>query len=230
MIKPFSGNFTRTQGFGENSAIYARFGLKGHNGYDYATPNDTPILAAITGKVVEATSDSTGYGNYIKIENDKEGVLVAHLRRFTVSVGQEVNEGQLIGYSNNTGFSSGPHLHFGYFRKPRDRSNGYSGYIDPAPYFRSTPLPVPPTNMTDLEKKKLVQFDRSVIELFKAGIIPSNASEWFFANEADPDKFTNLVKRLIRDQGANEQNVRDDQHRKTIADVRTKLEEFLRSL
>lgn len=63
----------------------------------------------------------------------------------------------------------------------------------------ASPLPIPPTNMTDLERKKLVQFDRTVNELNKAGYIGTAASEQFFENPMDEDKFTNLIKKLIRD-------------------------------
>ena len=68
---------------------------------------------------------------------------------------------------------------------------------------QSSSLPIPPTNMTDLERKKLVQFDRTVIELNKAGYISSAASEQFFDNPMDEDKFTNLIKRIIRDAKTN---------------------------
>lgn len=68
---------------------------------------------------------------------------------------------------------------------------------------QSSSLPIPPTNMTDLERKKLVQFDRTVIELNNAGYIGSAASEQFFDNPMDEDKFTNLIKRIIRDAKTN---------------------------
>lgn len=140
MNKPFKGEFRITQGFGENPASYSQFGLKGHNGIDYGCPMGTDIIAAHSGKVIEATNDPSGYGNYIKIENDQEGSLYAHLKSFKVAVGDSVSEGQVIGISNNTGNSTGPHLHFGYFKKPRDRKNGYAGYIDPMPFFTTEPM------------------------------------------------------------------------------------------
>ena len=108
--RPFSGNWPLTQGFGENPASYARFGLNGHNGLDYGVPTSTPILAPHAGRVIEASNDPTGYGLYLKIENDKEGSVLAHLKGFEVGVGNTVIEGQVIGSSDNTGNSTGPHL------------------------------------------------------------------------------------------------------------------------
>ena len=142
MIKPFTGGYQLTQGFGENPEKYKQFGMLGHNGLDYAVPNNTPILAAITGTVIETNNDPTGYGLHIKIENDYEGVLTAHLKEFKVKVGEKVSEGQLIAYSDNTGFSTGAHLHFAYFLKPRNRSNGYDGWINPMPFFTSSTPPM----------------------------------------------------------------------------------------
>lgn len=141
MRKPFNGSFPITQGFGGNAAAYAKFGLKGHNGIDYGLPSGTPLVAAISGKVMETTNDPTGYGLYVKLESVQEGALTAHMKSFNVSVGQDVKEGDLIGFSDNTGNSTGPHLHFGYYKMPRDRSNGYNGYIDPTPYFGITSSP-----------------------------------------------------------------------------------------
>ena len=133
MILPFRGNYPLTQGFGLNPTDYAKFGIKGHNGLDYGLPTGTQVIAPHGGKVIEVTNDPAGYGNYIKIENDKEGSVMAHLKVFQVQVGQEVNEGQPIALSDNTGNSTGPHLHWGYFTKPRNRQNGYAGFIDQLP-------------------------------------------------------------------------------------------------
>ena len=202
MTKPFSGNFPLTQGFGLNLRDYAQFGMKGHNGEDYALPGNTPLIAAISGEVVETGNHPAGYGLYIKIENDIEGVITAHMQSFSVNQRQKVTEGQLIGYSDNTGYSTGNHLHFGYFRKPRNRQNGYDGWIDPKPFYTtgSTQLPVPSQpSMTDNERKNNVQMARATIELKKAGLIPTDATEYWHDNPADENKFTNFIKRLIRD-------------------------------
>ncbi len=128
----FEGDFPLTQLFGENPDWYAPFGMDGHNGIDYATPTGTNLYCCIDGQVTEVAYDSNGYGKYIKIENDECGVLYAHMRALsTIPVGATVRAGDTIGQSGNTGNSTGPHLHFGVFPKPRDRSNGYAGYIDP---------------------------------------------------------------------------------------------------
>ena len=142
MRLPFHQTWRLTQGFGENPASYSRFGMKGHNGLDYATPTGTDILAPHNGKVVEVTNDPTGYGLYIKIENDKEGSVLAHLKDSLVSVGTSVTEGQLIAHSDNTGNSTGPHLHWGYYTFPRNRQNGYAGFINQLPLI-SQPAPKP---------------------------------------------------------------------------------------
>ena len=117
--------------------MYKRFGLLGHNGIDMDLPNGTQVIAPHGGKVIEATNDPMGYGNYIKIENDKEGSVLAHLQTFQVKVGDTVSEGQPIALSNNTGNSTGPHLHWGYYLFPRNRQNGYAGYIDQLPLLTS---------------------------------------------------------------------------------------------
>lgn len=127
----FEGNFSLSQGFGEHPEWYARFGMKGHNGIDYALPTGTKLFSCLFGTVTELANDTQGYGLYIKIENDLCGVLYAHLSKTNVKVGDFVEPGRLLGYSGNTGNSTGPHLHFGVFPKPRNRQNGYSGYIDP---------------------------------------------------------------------------------------------------
>lgn len=140
MRLPFNGNYRLTQGFGENPASYARFGLKGHNGLDYGLPTGTQVVAPHGGKVIEATNDPSGYGLYLKIESDKEGSILAHLKSFQVKVGDFVSEGHTVALSNNTGNSTGPHLHWGYYLIPRDRTNGYSGCIDQLPLL-SQPIP-----------------------------------------------------------------------------------------
>lgn len=155
MRRPFNGNYTVTQIFNDSRYRdnYKKFGLLGHNGYDYGTSSGTAILAPHAGKIIETTNDPTGYGNYVKIEDAIQGSVLAHLQSFTVKVGDTVNEGQLVGYSGNTGNSTAPHLHWGYYRLPRNRANGFAGFIDQDPYLKpSTPEPTPPALRADEER------------------------------------------------------------------------------
>ncbi len=85
-----------------------------HNGVDVGIPVGTPIYAVADGIVKATNNDLKGYGLYIVIEHTKVFIcsLSAHLSKFNVKVGQLVKQGQIIGYSGNTGLSSAPHLHF----------------------------------------------------------------------------------------------------------------------
>jgi murein DD-endopeptidase MepM/ murein hydrolase activator NlpD len=146
MRQPVSKVFI-TQEFGVNPDSYARFGFKGHNGKDYRAflPNgdrcyvvgQSEIFAPHNGTVIENAFDQDGYGWYIKIENDKEGSVLAHMNApSSFKVGDTVKEGDLIGYQGLTGNTTGIHLHWGYYRIPRDRANGYGGMIDQRPYIK----------------------------------------------------------------------------------------------
>jgi len=130
-----------TQVFGVNPDAYAKFGLKGHNGLDLRafnpdgtrcyTSGKSPVYAPHGGKTIENAYDPKGYGNYIKIENDKEGSVLAHLdSRSPLAVGSNVSQGQLVGFQGSTGNSTGIHLHWGWYPIPRDRNNGYNGYVN----------------------------------------------------------------------------------------------------
>lgn len=133
MRLPFDGSFQITQNFADPryASSYQRFGIYAHNGIDYATPTWTPLLAPHKGTILEATNDPIGYGNYVKVQSDDETSVLAHMSKLAVNVGDNVEEGQLIGYSGNSGNSTGPHLHWGYFRtRTRNRQNGFNGYID----------------------------------------------------------------------------------------------------
>ncbi len=163
MRKPFENEWPITQLFGENPKNYAQFGLKGHNGTDYGLPTDTEILAPFSGKIIEVGWDKSGYGLYMKIENDKEGCILAHLKDNLLAIGADCSEGQLIAHSDNTGNSTGPHLHFGYYLKPRDTSNGYAGYIDPEPYL-NPPQTDTPADQCKSYKDELEQKNKIIME------------------------------------------------------------------
>ncbi len=87
----------------------------GHTGIDYRADVDAAVVAAADGVVVEADSSgwNGGYGKTILISHGENKITrYGHLDRVLVSAGQRVGGGDLIGYSGNTGRSTGPHLHF----------------------------------------------------------------------------------------------------------------------
>jgi murein DD-endopeptidase MepM/ murein hydrolase activator NlpD len=95
-----------------------------HAGIDIAAPTGTPIWAAKAGTVVVAGVQG-GYGNAVVVDHGGGmTTLYGHQSRIAARTGQQVSQGQLIGYVGNTGNSTGPHLHFetrygGSARNPR---------------------------------------------------------------------------------------------------------------
>lgn len=84
-----------------------------HKGADLGAPYGTPILASKSGTVVEA-GWNTAYGNMVIIDHgDGTSTLYGHSSRLAVQAGQHVSQGQVIAYVGSTGYSTGPHLHFG---------------------------------------------------------------------------------------------------------------------
>ena len=97
-----------------------------HKGVDIGAATGTPIKAAASGSVVISTYSASA-GNYIMI-NHGGGVYTVymHMNSLSVSVGDEVSQGETIGTCGSTGNSTGPHLHFGI------RVNG--SYVNPMNY------------------------------------------------------------------------------------------------
>lgn len=132
-----------TQVFGVNPDAYARFGLAGHNGVDFATPMGTQIVAVDDGEVMESLIDPAGYGEYVKLRHPWGESIYAHLSKRSLLAGG-VRKGGVIGLSGNTGNSTGPHLHFGLRVNPYKRGWPYDGYVDPMPYLQAQATPVTP--------------------------------------------------------------------------------------
>jgi murein DD-endopeptidase MepM/ murein hydrolase activator NlpD len=113
-----------TQYFGDTSFSKTNpqlYGGKGHNGIDFGAPHGTPIKAALAA-VVEATGNTDAvpgcysYGKWVLLRHGNGlSTLYAHLSSINVTDGQSVATGDIIGYSGNTGYSTGPHLHFGLY-------------------------------------------------------------------------------------------------------------------
>lgn len=87
--------------------------LPAHNGLDLTGYINTPIYAAQSGIVVYAGRTAGGYGIHVEIDHGG-GIhtLYGHCNGLAVSVGQVVNQGDLIAYLGSTGWSTGPHCHF----------------------------------------------------------------------------------------------------------------------
>lgn len=81
-----------------------------HRGVDIAVPTGTTVYAAHDGMVTAAAYDSH-YGNYVAIEIDGYTTKYAHMDSLSVSAGQTVEKGAVIGTTGNTGSSTGSHLH-----------------------------------------------------------------------------------------------------------------------
>jgi uncharacterized protein YgiM (DUF1202 family) len=144
LIFPVGGPIT--QNFGENPDFYKQWGYAGHNGVDFGIPNGTPIVAAADGTVDKVGIEDNGYGNFVKMSHmdgaTKYYTYYAHLQSISVSNGQKIKAGTVIGLSNNTGASTGAHLHFGI--KIDGQNPSYKGYLDPMPYLSGVVMTPPP--------------------------------------------------------------------------------------
>lgn len=143
--------------FGFVSPVYTALGLKGHNGLDLMALEGTPVYAAHDGKVTYAGYDgASGLILVIRTEekfDDKDGApqywktIYGHLKTgsLKVTASQKVKTGDLIALADNTGASTGSHLHFGlkpiaqgeqdWLWENTQQNNGYFGAVDPTPYF-----------------------------------------------------------------------------------------------
>ena len=97
--------------------ISCQYGAGGHKGVDFAAAGNTPIRAVASGKVITSAYHYS-YGNYVMVYHgtDDQGVsyttLYAHMIQTpSVSVGQAVSQGDVLGYVGSTGNSTGNHLH-----------------------------------------------------------------------------------------------------------------------
>jgi murein DD-endopeptidase MepM/ murein hydrolase activator NlpD len=113
-----------------NGPVVSPFGMRWgrlHAGIDIAVPSGTPIHAADSGRVV-LMGYVGGYGNYTCIQHTASfSTCYAHQQSFATSMGANVSQGQVIGYTDCTGHCFGPHLHF------ETRVNGAA--VDPMGYL-----------------------------------------------------------------------------------------------
>ncbi|TPE54789.1 peptidase M23 [Maribrevibacterium harenarium] len=85
-----------------------------HNGIDYAAPEGIPVLAAGSGRI-SFIGEQKGYGNVVIVDHGQSySTLYAHLSGFAAGLqaGDDVSQGDEIAYVGQTGWATGPHLHY----------------------------------------------------------------------------------------------------------------------
>lgn len=124
-IWPTNSTRVVTSPYGERWCPF--HGYESHNGADIDAARGSAVLAAKSGRVIQAGWNG-GYGISVMIAHD-DGIttLYGHMDGCSVSVGQTVSQGETIGICGNTGNSSGAHIHYTMYK------NG--GTIDPLPYL-----------------------------------------------------------------------------------------------
>lgn len=113
---------TITQYFGNTAfAQSGAYNGRGHNGMDFRASQGTIVRSSLGGVVAgvgntDAVPGCYSYGKWILIKhNNGLSTLYAHLSVINVSPGEPVSTGEIIGYSGNTGYSTGPHLHYSVY-------------------------------------------------------------------------------------------------------------------
>lgn len=110
-------NIFITQYFGKTVDAKRLYSSGTHNGIDFRASRGTRVLAALSG-IVEGTGNTDeqkgcySYGKWVLIKHPNGlSTLYGHFDLIKVSVGQQVQTGDIIGYSGQTGYATGPHLH-----------------------------------------------------------------------------------------------------------------------
>ncbi len=160
------------QKFGDHQLDYSQFGLIGHNGIDFACPKGKPVYAVHDGWISEVTAKETGYGLRITQWWEEDGFEWDFTYGHFLSVKFPdyswnqwskpwfVRAGEVIGYVDSSGFSTGNHVH-GTLRKYKGRqllnyNNGYFGAIDWLPYL--APAEEKPTMIEFVNKEGTNEF------------------------------------------------------------------------
>ena len=153
-----------TQYFGNTTFAQAHTALyngMGHNGIDFGASIGTPVKAALSGTVA-GTGDTdkvcpgASYGRWVMVTHDNGlSTLYAHFSVISVSAGQKVSTGDILGLSGATGYATGPHLHFTVYasqgveiiNRASKACNGtyrlpvatFAAYLNPLSYLPSLP-------------------------------------------------------------------------------------------
>lgn len=142
-VWPIPGSFEVWSPYGYRTLGFDASNGYVHTGVDLSSPQaaGSPVVAAWTGVVVTAQAPSQGQmyspnANYVQINHGGGlGSGYWHLLDVTVSVGQVVQAGQVIGHCGSTGMSTGPHLHFEVYDENNPK-RGIRNTCDPLPYLK----------------------------------------------------------------------------------------------
>lgn len=119
--------------------------FKAHKGTDYAAPRGTPIMATGDGEVIKSAY-TRGNGNYVKIRhNSTYSTQYLHMTKQAVRVGQQVKQGETIGYVGSTGLATGPHVCYRFWKNGKQVDHRQED-------FPSTD-PVLPENMEEFKQE-----------------------------------------------------------------------------
>lgn len=115
--------------FGHTAAYTAATGRYWHEGVDFPFVYQ-PVRTPMGGKLIRRPFMSGGYGNWVSVISGAMEMIFAHLRDYSRSPasGSTVKAGDVVGLTGSTGFSTGPHLHYGIKLNGRD--------VNPEPYMR----------------------------------------------------------------------------------------------
>lgn len=150
-------NIIVTQAFGKTIDAKRLYVSGTHNGVDFRAVRGTRVMAVLDGIVAgigntDEQKSCYSYGKWVLIKHPNGlASLYAHLDLIKVSTGQSVEEGEIIGYSGQTGYATGPHLHFTLYASQGVEIQRYSSslncknvsipvsasnaYLDPMLYF-----------------------------------------------------------------------------------------------
>lgn len=138
------GNVAVTQPFGNTAfAKSGAYSGQGHNGIDFRASIGTPVKSVLSGTIQEVNQGAVKYcqyGKWVLVRHDNGlSSLYAHLSNIAVTKGQRVATGDLVGYSGDTGYATGPHLHLTVYVasavmfKQYTCNSGSTAYIPIAP-------------------------------------------------------------------------------------------------
>jgi murein DD-endopeptidase MepM/ murein hydrolase activator NlpD len=114
MVFPVSGKITSGYGWREDPVKPKQGEMRFHKALDIAGRTGDSVKAAMQGTVLYC-DNNPNLGNFIVLNHGQYQTLYAHLSAYSVKAGEKINQGQEIGRVGDTGYTTGPHLHFEAF-------------------------------------------------------------------------------------------------------------------